>query len=144
MHLLPKNSYWKVMDPLSKVKVNHLFARFVAEKQVNGTIYVDDSENPAAFYILHPYGMSMLFGDTGHDAFNTSLRNYMLNTNSERKKEEWLQASGKWNTTIGSQLGKALIKAGQADPPSGIKVVEEYTRANLRFSATRYRVIIAS
>jgi RimJ/RimL family protein N-acetyltransferase len=33
-----------------------------------------------------------------------------------------------------------LIKAGQADPPSGIKVVEEYTRANFQFNAARYSV----
>ena len=138
MQLLHESHFWKALQPLSKVTVNHLFARFVAEKQVKGTIYIDEPENPTAFYIVHPYGMSLLFGDTGHDDFNTKVKDYMLNVNGERTRVEWLQAfPDEWNKTIVSLLGDDLIKTGQGADPEH-KVVEENTRANFEFNSTKY------
>ena len=91
MILLGKTKYDKVIKPLNKVTINNLFARSVAENQVRGTIYVDDVDNPKTFFIIHPYGMSLLFGNMENDEFNTWLLDFSLNRNQVRDKIYWLQ-----------------------------------------------------
>jgi hypothetical protein len=41
MILLDKNHYDKVIIPLQSVSINKLFARAVAEKRIEGKIYVE-------------------------------------------------------------------------------------------------------
>jgi len=116
MILLDKNNYDKVTEPLKAVKVNHLFARSVAEEQVIGTIYVDNPDNPTTFYIVHPYGMSLLFGDIDHHDFNSHLLDYLLNTSKVRDKVEWLQAyPDSWNIKLAALVGEKLIKSHDND-----------------------------
>ena len=62
---IDKQEYDKVIQSLSRVSFNNLFARSVIEKRVSGSIYVNNTKNPETLYIVHPYGMSLLLGD--HD-----------------------------------------------------------------------------
>lgn len=49
--------YGKVLQPLSSVGINHLFARSVLEARVDGLVYADSASHPEAFYVAHPYGV---------------------------------------------------------------------------------------
>ena len=73
MVLLDKSDYGKVLQPLKKVTINNLFARAVIEQTVSGKIYVDDPINPKTFYVVHPYGMTLLFGESNNEKFNKTF-----------------------------------------------------------------------
>ena len=139
MLLLEKNRYEKVKASLTAVKINHLFALSVVENRVTGSIYVDRQENPGTFYVVHPYGMSLLFGSAGNAGFNTNLLNYMLNTSGVRNKAEWLQAfPDTWNKKLRDWLGNNLVRYGdESDNQIPGKVIEN-TRVNFKFNKTRY------
>ena len=85
MKELDKEKYSKVVDALSEVKINNLFARAVVENHVSGKVYVDDTDIPTTFYVVHPYGMSLLFGKHNNQEFNQALKVYALNKNHIQK-----------------------------------------------------------
>ncbi|GGH23542.1 GNAT family N-acetyltransferase [Paenibacillus segetis] len=104
MKILEKKDYYKAMRPLSDVKINTLFAEAVIEQRVPGVIYVDDLLEPTTFYVVHSYGMSLLFGESDNKRFSQGLFEYITNKGLVRHKPEWLQvdpASG-WNDIIES------------------------------------------
>lgn len=139
MHLLDKNQYYKALNELKSVNANHLFARSVAEQHVSGKVYADDPENPAAFYVVHPYGMSLLFGNAGNHVFHKPLIDYMLNINGERTKTEWMQAYPRtWNDLITRLTGHSLVSP-QSHARQG--TIEVHTRANFRFKRDKYYAI---
>ncbi|MFA7302082.1 MAG: GNAT family N-acetyltransferase, partial [Candidatus Shapirobacteria bacterium] len=80
MELLDKIFYERLTNHLKQVRINNLFARSVIEKKISGQVYVDNFENPKTFYVVHPYGMSLLFGDSQNTDFNNKFLNYSLNT----------------------------------------------------------------
>lgn len=67
MKLLETEVYLKVADSITTVEINTLFARAMIKQKVQGKIYVDNPKSPQTFYILHPYGMSLLFGKSHND-----------------------------------------------------------------------------
>lgn len=138
MKLLPKKNYDKILKPLKSVSINHLFARSVAEHHVAGTIWVNDVENPITFYILHPYGMSLLFGNTEQEDFNRSLTAYILST--AKTGIEWLQAyPAQWDTKLRELLGDSLlISEKDADLLHTDSVIRQ-TRVNFRFDPNKFR-----
>lgn len=139
MFLLDKELYKKVKAPLEKVKFNNLFARAVVEKQVAGTIYADQPENPETVYVVHPYGMSLLFGSTGNPDFNKSLRDYLLNTHKTRSKAEWLQAyPDAWNSILADLLGEKLVRYNQESDNNTTEAVVQNTRVNFKFNTDKY------
>jgi len=139
MFLLDKELYKKVKAPLEKVKFNTLFARAVVEKHVKGIIYVDQRENPETFYIVHPYGMSLLFGSAGNKDFNEGLTDYLLNTNKIRDKAEWLQAyPDAWNKKLADLLEEKLVKYSQESDNDTADAVVENTRVNFKFNTGKY------
>ena len=136
---LDKSKYEKVLKPLMEVTINNLFALSVVEEKVDGFVYVDDTENPATFYIIHPYGMSLLFGETDNNDFNTKFLDYALNTFRIRDKYEWLQAYPEsWNEKIGILFGDNLIKFKDNQANSGSNKIEENTRVNFKFNKEKY------
>ena len=91
MILLKERAYCKVREPLQKVTINNLFARTVVEKHLMGKVFVDDVNTPGTFHVVHPYGMSLLFGNPENDGFNRQFREYALNRDKTRHKDEWMQ-----------------------------------------------------
>jgi hypothetical protein len=138
MKLLEKNKYHLVENPLKEVSVNNLFARAVVENQIEGKIYVDDTDAPKTFYVLHPYGMSLLFGEYENEEFNSKFLDYALNTNKIRKKTEWLQAFPElWNKKLKELFRNNLI-ISKGDESVENNRIEENTRVNFKFNKEKY------
>ncbi|MDO9626532.1 MAG: GNAT family N-acetyltransferase [Methanobacteriaceae archaeon] len=139
MILLGKEKYEEVKEPLETVTLNNLFARSVVEKQVSGEIYVDNETNPETFYIIHPYGMSLLFGDLNNSDFNAKFRVYALNLNQTRNRHEWMQVFPKeWDAVLNDLLKDSIVKS--SDNAEDIKkgIVEINTRINFKFNLDKY------
>jgi RimJ/RimL family protein N-acetyltransferase len=143
MKLLNKDQYYKAVKPLEDVVFNHLFARAVVEQKIDGLIYTDNSDAPQSFYVVHPYGMSLLFGNNKKEEFNTQLINYLINKNKIRNRAEWMQVYPEdWSARLLTSLGNQLLTKKQKNegriPESGFVKVEEQTRVNFKFDPNIY------
>lgn len=99
---LESKDYAKAIEPLGHVRINTLFAEAVIQKVIPGNVYVDDIISPRTFYIAHPFGMSLLFGEPADDLFRRELTDYITNKNKHRHHPEWLQIdpTSRWNEII--------------------------------------------
>jgi RimJ/RimL family protein N-acetyltransferase len=139
MLLLDQSKYDKVIEPLRDVTINNLFARSVVEKKVTGAVYVDNIEMPKTFYVVHPYGMSLLFGKTDNNEFNFNFLDYALNNLNVRDKYEWLQAyPDSWNKKLSALFGDKLIKYKDNIGTNRSNIIEENTRVNFEFNKEKY------
>ncbi|MCH1639812.1 GNAT family N-acetyltransferase [Paenibacillus timonensis] len=148
MYKLEKRDYAKAVKPLHEVGINRLFAESVVRGESEGEIYADDPARPEVFYVVHPYGMSLLFGSTEKENFNRALRAYLLDEDRVRTADEWLQVyPDAWNGQIRGMLGEKLIHVGEAEPagtaPAG-PCVEIHERVNFAFDRDRYLVAKAA
>ena len=135
MHKLEITEYERISDPFSDVPFNTLFAQTVVDRMVEGDIFVDDSRNPRTFLIRHPYGMSLLFGDTTNARFNAWFRDYALNTGNTRKSTEWLQTyPDQWDSVFPELFGDRLVRSADNKNKNATDVIELNTRVNLRFN----------
>ena len=141
MVLLNKEDFNKVIEPLKNVTINNLFARSVIEKHVSGLVYVDNISNPKSFYVIHPYGMSLLFGDDDNMEFNADFHDYALNINQTRNKHEWMQAfPNKWDDVLNDLFKNSLIKSSDNLECIENNIVELNTRVNFKFNLDRYLI----
>lgn len=139
MKLLEKQDYKILTEPLKKVTINNLFARSVVEHKVTGKILVDDPGNPQTFYVVHPYGMTLLFGDCNNEAFNSSFRDYSLNIHHVRVTHEWMQAfPGNWDNVLRELFKDHLIKSTENKAKEETGIIELNTRVNFRFNRDKY------
>ncbi|MFT3738576.1 MAG: GNAT family N-acetyltransferase [Breznakibacter sp.] len=138
MKILAKNNYHLLRGPLSALPLNTLFALSVLNGDADGTVYVDDLDAPGTFYVVHPYGMSLLFGNTHQNEFNRCFRDHALNMPRVRDCHEWMQAfPQEWDTVLHDLLGDNLQKVSDASP-IGANVVEIHTRVNFKFNPEKY------
>ena len=101
MILLQPKDYFKLLAPLEKVAINHLFAKSVLLQHIHGEVYADQAEDPKTFFIVHPYGMGLLFGDWKNEDFNKQFRNYALEIDQKRSKTIWVQTFPEdWNAVL--------------------------------------------
>jgi hypothetical protein len=140
MHVLSPEYYPKIRKLLEPIPFNYLFAKSVVDRHVAGTIFADDRENPVNSYILHPYGMSLLIGDGANSDFDRWLFSYILNTDNEKKKDEWMQVyPGGWNNKIARQF---LCTNDHSESDTG-RVPGDYIelnqRVNFRFNDKKYQ-----
>ena len=142
---LEPEHYDKVIESLKNVTINTLFAKSVIHRQIPGSVYVDSDIEPKAFYIAHPYGMSLLFGDTDNESFNRDLFRYLINKDKAKNKSEWLQVfPSAWSAKIETNLGPYFIKKDPIDknevlkPNANTKIVEN-TRVNFIFDHNEYK-----
>jgi hypothetical protein len=136
---LAPDRYKLLVEPLKKVTINNLFARSVVEKHVTGRVFVDNIQNPKIFYVIHPYGISLLFGDFSNPDFNNDFIDYALNKSNFRIRFEWLQTYPRdWDSVICDLLKNKLIK--QSDNTKSLEkgIVELNTRVNFKFSKDKY------
>lgn len=135
---LEKKRFNILIEPLKRVTINISFAHSVAENCVSGKIYVDKWDDPKTFYIVHPYGLSLLLGDCDNNDFNNNFRDYALNTHKIRKNQEWMQAyPANWDKTL-----KGLFKNHMITSSENIdhkeEMVEINTRVNFKFNRVKY------
>ncbi|MBC9909932.1 GNAT family N-acetyltransferase [Chitinophaga varians] len=129
---LDPTAYPQLLASLKAAPINTLFAQAVVDGKVNGKVYTDHATHPTTYYIVHPYGMSLLWGDSSDEAFLRQLKDYVDNTQGQRPGEEWLQAFPvSWDPVLDK-----LFRDEQQQP---VAHVERDTRLNLTFNADKYR-----
>ncbi len=140
MKFLDKDKYGKLTEPLQKVSFNNLFARAVVEHKITGKVYVDDTDNPTTYYVVHPYGMTLLFGDSSNEAFNNSFRDYSLNVNHTRNQYEWMQAyPDNWHPVLNELFKDVLITSAGNKMKKETNIIELNTRVNFKFHRDKFR-----
>jgi GNAT superfamily N-acetyltransferase len=141
MVLLSEKDYQKVAGPLNEVRINNLFARSVIEKKVTSKVYVDNVETPKTFYIIHPYGISLLFGDSHCQGFNEKFLDYSLNINGGRDRHEWmLSFPDDWHKVLSDLYSDKMIKSADNINNAETGVIELNTRTNFKFNPEKYKV----
>lgn len=132
IHLKTEN-YYKVLEPLKEVAINHLFARTVLEQKMDGEVYVDNPEQPSVFYVKHSYGMSLLFGKTNNFDFNRLLANYLRNNSAG----EWLQVfPAEWNDKLAQFVGDIMVDPANSNQEK--QQIIRWSRVNFRFDPSKY------
>lgn len=122
------------VPPLEPVALNHGFARAVVEELVAGRLWVDRQVSPRAAHVLHPYGMSLIWGEELASALEPLLQH--LRAGGYRTGEEWLQVDPRWD-----RLGwDELLGAIPADAPGAddASKVQRHWRVNFRFDAVAF------
>lgn len=139
MVLLDKADYNKVIQPLKEVAINSLFARAVVEQTIAGKIYVDNPTHPETFYIVHPYGMTLLFGESNNKIFNEAFKNYALNKDNSRNNFEWMQAfPNNWDNVLSALFKDSLIKSVDNTEKIERGIIELNTRVNFKFNINKH------
>ncbi len=136
---LEPSTFEKVLEPLQMVTINHLFADAVVNQHVSGAVYADEREAPGTFYVVHPYGMSLLFGDCGNHAFNRQFRAYALNIDHQRAAQEWMQAfPDAWDQVLVDLFQGHMLHSSD-NHSDNASAVEMNTRVNFRFNPIMYQ-----
>ena len=140
MFLLTPNKYNLAASELKEVTINNLFARAVVERHVDGKIYVDNLFSPNAFYVLHPCGMSLLYGAISDDFLKTYLKNYLLGRNGSRNTDESLQIfptelEKRIDAVLGTNM--SINDLVVAKDHSGYGVIK-YKRINFKFNRYKF------
>ena len=144
MKLFAKSNYLSLLPFLAEVDINHHFAKSVLTQRAEGIVYVDDEISPSSFYIASGYGMSLLFGKTNNHAFNLQLRDYLLNTNKHREKDEWLQVyPQRWNDVLSQLCGDKLISNDDINYAEKSLCIVQNTRVNFEFDENKFKQAIA-
>ncbi len=140
MKQLERRKYAEIAKFLSPVSINKLFAYSVANDCVSGIVYVDNEDTPNTFYIVHPYGMSLLLGDCNNKEFNAAFREYALNTNKVREKHEWMQVfPGNWNSVLNELFKDCMIKSSDNVANKEDGIIELNTRVNFKFNRSKFQ-----
>lgn len=146
MKLLPPDNYNLAISSLKNVTINNLFARSVVEQHVDGKVYVDNIANPRAFYVIHPYGMSLLYGDINEAFLSLDLKNYLMGHSALSKSGEWLQVFPPvLEPKIDQLLGNKLHVYNEHENTensiiqrSGVTVLK-HRRINFKFNSQRFK-----
>jgi hypothetical protein len=137
---LDLSKYDKVKEPLSRVTINNLFARTIVEKQLPGKIYVDDVTSPQTFHVVHPYNMSLLFGNPNNTDFNQKFREYAFNRNKQRTSYEWLQTfPDGWDAVMDELFLGDMVEYSDDEYKKKNKI-ELNTRVNFKFNPDKYAI----
>lgn len=140
MEILDKTDYGKVVEPFKKVTINNLFARAVIKQTVSGKIFVDDKSYPKTFYVVHPYGMTLLFGESTNEKFNEAFKRYALNKDNARSSFEWMQAfPGDWDNVLPSLFKGVLVKSTANKEKVEKGLIELNTRVNFKFNFAKHQ-----
>ncbi len=142
--LEPKD-YTKVLQLLPQEGMNTLFAEIILTGRRKGQVFADHRENPTWFYIRHPGLMTLLVGDPANVGNEDELRDFLLNTESIRKENEWMQVyPSSWNTLLEKLLGKELLDKGPDEqyrkplPAEENRRVIRYRRSDFAFRRDRF------
>ena len=139
MELLDRTDYGKAIEPFKNVTINNLFARAVIEQTVSGKIFADDKTNPKTFYVVHPYGMSLLFGESSNDKFNEAFKSYALNKDNSRNAFEWMQAfPNDWDNVLSLLFKDVLVKSADNKEKAEKGIIELNTRVNFKFNIAKH------
>jgi len=131
---LPSSRYALLLPSLQAVPINHLFARSVLERQVDGRVWVDAPGSPGVHHVLHPYGMSLVWGSLA-GANSDALANHFCQ-GRYRTCDEWLQVDPRWKTLSLERLLGIGIPRPEETPEEAH--VQRYTRVNFKFDRAAF------
>lgn len=123
-----------LLPALRRVPINTLFARTVLEQRVAGAVWADRRDQPSLFHVIHPYGMTLLFGDARGTAPD-ALKAHLLAQGAKRR-DTWLQAGSEPLSALLDDLLE--VEWAAADQQPGGPRVQRYTRSNFVFDPQRY------
>jgi RimJ/RimL family protein N-acetyltransferase len=118
---------------LRAVPINHLFARSVLERRVDGRVWADREASASLWHAAHPYGMTLLFGDA-RALDPPALAAHLAACRVAH--DQWLQPAG---AALVGVVDAALDP--ETPPPEAIPggpLVQRYTRTNFRFDAASF------
>lgn len=148
MHALAPDGYSALLPRIRLIPFNTYFAEVVLLHHLRGKVWVDRPENPSMVMIAHPYGMSLLMGQTEETSARQWLFEYLTNADKQRQHPEFLQVyPSTWGDHIPEVLGKQLIQYDQ-DQQTDLDInrlpvlvrdhVLQLTRQNFRFDAKSF------
>lgn len=79
---------------LLRLDMNAGFARAVLEGKVEGHVWRSDSVGDGAIHVVHPHGMSLVWGNRVDKAFDELIERLRLGR--YRLRDEWLQIDPRW------------------------------------------------
>ncbi len=123
-----------LLPALRRVPINNLFARSVLERRVVGTVWADRRDNPSLIHVIHPYGMTLLFGDANGTA-PAALKAHILALGTNRG-DKWLQTSSEALSSLVVELFD--VESAEPDQQPGGPGMQRYTRSNFQFNPVRY------
>ena len=135
MIILNKAQYHIVEKSLSYVSINKLFAKSVIKKHIDGKVYVDDISNPKNFYVIHPYGMSLLFGKIDEEFLKTKFINFLLKNNHRKTPLEFLQIY----PTNNEKIFDKIIKENEPLLQNSSVVIDKLRRINFAFNPLKFK-----
>ncbi len=130
---LSTEAFPALLASLRALPFNHMFARSVIERLVDGRVWVDRADAPRLVHVVHPYGMTLLFGSADRadrDGLKAHLRDCRHDSH-----DLWMQASPGIPANALDELLDAEVAS--ADRPPGGSRVQRYTRANFRYDPIR-------
>ncbi|SET20894.1 GNAT family N-acetyltransferase [Paenibacillus sp. NFR01] len=134
--------YPEALELLRQSPINTLFAESVLLKKVSGKLYGDHPANPRTFYVVHPYGMSLLFGEPGSPAFQQAFIEYVTGMSGKRTFTEWLQAdpAEAWEAWTDSvmEICNREVSRGSGTKETGGQQIERSVRVNFAFDRDQY------
>lgn len=135
MKTLPPEDYNSALTVLEEVPINTCFALSVLKKHVRGNVFVDIIENPEAYYIVHPSGMSLLFGNLDNQEFKEHLTKYLLGQSNLRQGDESLQVVPELEQLIDDILSESMCLYSQINNQNAknYKVAKD-KRINFKFN----------
>lgn len=124
------------LQSLDSVPLNTGFARAVLEGKVDGTFWVDRVDSPRAFHALHPYGMSLVWGDAFKEASAHVLHHLQAGA-YRTDRDEWLQIDPRWQHLDWDQ------QLGAIEEPTtiGSSPCSRHTRINFIFDEGRFKQV---
>jgi len=139
MLVLPAGRYFLLKEKIKGITINNLFARSVVEGHVRGKIFVDNTSDPQTFYIVHPYGMSLLAGESGNEGFNERFRSYVTGHGGSYERYEWMQTFPRdWDAALDDLFGSLIIRSPGSDGDGDGGRIELHTRVNFEFRKEKY------
>lgn len=139
MFVLPAVRYFLLNKKIKQVTINNLFARSVIEGHVSGKIFVDNISDPQTFYIVHPYGMSLLAGACGNEEFNQRFLLYAASGGSSPERYEWMQTFPRdWDAVLDDLFGSLIFRSPGPDGAGSEGKIELHTRVNFKFNREKY------
>jgi len=140
MNRLQPSDYKSAYSQLKKVTINNLFARSVVEHRVEGKVYVDNVSDPNCYYVVHPYGMSLLYGQLSEDFLSSELTDYLVGINGLRKTDEFLQIFPlELEERLDEALGERLYRQDLNEAyDQTVHAVVKHKRINFTFNRKKF------
>ncbi|MCR6688370.1 GNAT family N-acetyltransferase [Cellulomonas sp.] len=128
---MPAPLHRQAARALEAVPINVGFARAVVEGTVAGELWADRQDHPRAFHAVHPYGMSLVWGESVDEAAD-----HVLARLRSRTAGEWLQVDPRSGVDWATALDAVPLTEHDEHADPGRVVA--HTRVNFAFDRAAF------